>query len=105
MKLWIGDAVIPPMMLLLSFGIWKIIESVGGAIAMFLNGANVVRTQVIFSSLTAIFAISLKFLLINKYGVIGAITATIFSYLIFSLIPYFYYIKKLMGNHTTRPIQ
>jgi len=90
LSLWVGHNVTPPLLLLLGLGVWKVIEAGGNALAAFLNGANVVRLQVIIATLTAISAIILKIFLVQKIGVAGVVWATAVSYLCFAAVPYFF---------------
>jgi len=57
---WVGNEINPPLILLIAFAIWKIVEAGGNALAVFLNGAHVVKAQVIVSILTCIAALTMK---------------------------------------------
>jgi O-antigen/teichoic acid export membrane protein len=96
--MWVGDAVAPPLLLLVGLGVWKVVEAGGNALAMFLNGAKVVRTQVVISSLTCISALVGKILLISDIGTPGIIWATVVSFLIFAALPYSLILKKLLSR-------
>ncbi|MGD9669398.1 MAG: hypothetical protein AB7U75_10120 [Hyphomicrobiaceae bacterium] len=89
LHIWVGHAVAPPFLLLLGFSVWKVIEAVGQALAMFLNGARVVGLQVVVGLLTAIVAIAMKIYLVGEIGVAGAVWATIVSYCVLALAPYY----------------
>ena len=86
--LWVRDAVQPPFALIAGLGLWKIVEASGLALAMFLNGAHVVKTQAIVASATAIVSITLEFILIRQIGVAGAVWATLIAFTMCALIPY-----------------
>jgi len=98
LSLWVGHNVTPPLLLLLGLGVWKVIEAGGNTLAFFLNGANVVRLQVIIATLTAISAITLKIFLVQKIGVAGVVWAMVVSYLFFSVIPLYFRIPKLLSS-------
>ena len=87
-EVWVGSSVAPPMLLLVGFGLWKVIEVMGNSLAMFLNGARVVGFQVVASVLTAVAAVILKIYLIGEIGIAGAVWATIACYVIFVLVPF-----------------
>lgn len=87
LALWIGRLIDPPFALLLGFGIWKAIEACGMAVAVYLNGAQVVGVQVVTASLTAICAISLKIFFLSSQGLAGVIWATIVAYGICTALP------------------
>lgn len=95
-KLWVGHAVAPPLLLLLGLGIWRVCDGVGNSLAMFLNGARVVRLQVAISLITAVVAVSLKFYFVEAIGAAGVIWATIISYFILTIFPYFLLLGHLM---------
>jgi len=83
-------------MLLMGLGIWAILSSMGNAVAMFLNGANVVRFQVICASLMCITSILGKIFLAKTIGIAGIIWATVIAYTLFTVIPCLYMIPKLL---------
>lgn len=98
LHLWVGEAIAPPMLLLVALAVWKVMEAMGSAVAMFLNGARVVTLQVVVASTTALAAIGLKFLLVPSVGIAGAVWATVIAYVIFAAIPYTIYLPKLARN-------
>jgi O-antigen/teichoic acid export membrane protein len=85
--LWVGHAVDPPMLLLLGFGLWKVIEAGGNALAVFLNGTNVIKLQIVVAVATAAGAIVLKILLVGHMGVAGPVWASIISYTLLCALP------------------
>jgi O-antigen/teichoic acid export membrane protein len=95
-KLWVGSAIQAPLGLLLGLALWKVIEAGGTALAVFLNGAHVVRSQVILASLTAGSALALKVLLVGRLGVSGAVWATICAYLVFTAVPIALLIPRIL---------
>lgn len=86
--LWLGRPVDMPIVLLLGFSVWKVIEAVGSAVSMYLNGAGVVRFQLIIAVITAASAITTKLYFVGTIGVAGPIWATACCYFLFALIPY-----------------
>jgi len=94
--IWVGYEIKPPFMLLMGLGIWAILSSMGNAVAMFLNGANVVRFQVICASLMCITSILGKIFLAKTIGIAGIIWATVIAYTLFTVIPCLYMIPKLL---------
>lgn len=98
-ELWVGKAVNLSMSLLIGLAIWKTIEAGASALAVFLNGAHVVRIQIIVSLTTMFLAIGMKILLIPIIGVSGSIWATIFAFTVCALLPYWIFLPKLLKNH------
>ena len=95
-SLWVGGEVSPPVILIIGFGLWKIIETVGTNISIILNGANIIKLQLSVALITATTALGLKIFLVNKVGIAGVVWATLITYFLFALIPYVFYIKKLL---------
>jgi O-antigen/teichoic acid export membrane protein len=95
---WLGYAVAPPLALLLGMGLWKVLEALGNSLGAFLNGANVVRMQVIVSSAMALCAVTLKFILVRSLGVSGAVWATILAYSLLVLLPYSLWMPKILSG-------
>jgi O-antigen/teichoic acid export membrane protein len=87
LSLWLGHTVNPPMLLLVGLGLWKIIEAGGTAVAVLLNGANVVRVQIVVGILTGICALTLKIVLIGHIGIAGTVWASIIAFSLISVIP------------------
>ncbi|WP_211150548.1 lipopolysaccharide biosynthesis protein [Novosphingobium sp. HR1a] len=95
-RLWVGEAVKPPILLILGLGLWKIVEAGGLALGMFLNGAHVVKTQVVFTGLTAVVSITAEIILVKQIGVAGAVWGTFFAFSLFSILPYALLTPKLL---------
>ena len=102
--LWAGPEVTPPRSLLWLMALWTILAVAGGVIAALLNGLHVVRFQAINSALMAAANIALSIFLVSRIGVIGAILGTITAYVACTLIPCWFYIRRLLyaspaGSH------
>lgn len=97
LRLWVGHAVDPPFLLLLGLGLWKVVEAGGNALAMFLNGAHVVRTQVVIGLVMAVVAIVLKIVLAGVLGVPGVVWGTLIAYSACSTVP-----SLLVARHVIR---
>ena len=91
-----GSAIKPSVHLMVALAIWTVLGSVGNAISMFLNGANIIRFQVITASLMAITAIVSKIWLVQAIGIPGAVWGTIIGYTLFSLLPCVVYVPRLL---------
>ena len=87
LHLWVGGAVIPQQLLLIALAVWKVVESVGIASAMFLNGARSVRFQVACAVPTAVCALALKVTLLPQIGISGVVWATVIAYIGLTLVP------------------
>jgi O-antigen/teichoic acid export membrane protein len=97
---WVGIAISPPFILLLGFGLWKIVDAIGNAIAMFLNGARIVLFQVSIALALMVTAVPMKLLMIDRLGVAGAVWATLLSYLLTVLFPIVAFRRRLFRMAT-----
>lgn len=77
---WVGDAVHVPFNLLLGLAVWKVIEVIGSASAMLLNGVNDLRIQVLAALTCVALSIPLKLCWAEMFGVSGVIWATVVTY-------------------------
>jgi O-antigen/teichoic acid export membrane protein len=98
LRLWVGPQVVPSALLLVGLGIWALLNSLSGTLAMFLNGVGFIRIQAICSALMAISNVTLSIYLTHHIGISGVIYGTIVSQLVFMLIPYSFYLPKLLGT-------
>lgn len=97
LRFWVGSAIHATPALLAGLAIWKVIEAGGNSIAMFLNGAHVVRFQVILSSITGAAILGLKFFLVGIMGVPGTVWATIIGFSLFAVVPLLFRVSKIVS--------
>jgi O-antigen/teichoic acid export membrane protein len=98
LRAWVGSAVVAPFGLLLGLGIWNVLSATGNALAMLFNGAHVFRFQA-WSALTMAGAnILLSILLARHVGVAGIIWGTIISYTICCVIPWTFFVPRLLAR-------
>lgn len=93
---WVGPQIHPPFLLLLGLAVWTVISSCGNALAMFLNGATIVRFQVITASAFGISCLLTKIIFTCHYGILGVPWATIITYLLTAALPYALYVPRLL---------
>ncbi len=93
---WVGPTIHPPFQLLLGLAIWTVISSCGATLAVFLNGASIVRFQVIVASIFGIGCLITKVLFTQHYGIVGVPWATILTYSILSAFPCALYVPRLL---------
>jgi Na+-driven multidrug efflux pump len=67
-----------------------------------LNGAHVVKPQVVMALLTACAALSLKIMLVKSMGVSGAVWATTLAYLLLTAIPTFFLLPRIVKGLRAR---
>ncbi|HVJ54836.1 MAG TPA: hypothetical protein VM689_20415 [Aliidongia sp.] len=77
---WIGPAMTMPTSLLAANAIWLILIGAGNAFGMLLNGAGIVRLQIIAALGYGLVAFGLKFILPRYLGPAGIVWATVAGY-------------------------
>lgn len=105
MSIWVGPAVAPPWTLFAVLGVWKVTEAAGSALAMFLNGANLLRLQAVLAATMACAAIVLKFFLVQRLGVAGAVFATTICYAVFVLAPWSFLLPRIARDLAQRRVE
>ena len=97
---WTGGSVTVPTLLLGLVAVWTVLECCGVAFAMFLNGVQVVKQQVIVVSVFCIFVLPLK---IWGIGFLGLVAVPLAAIVVYALTHIYFYgfvfypkIKSLM---------
>jgi len=91
-RIWIGNGVTVPLLLIAGFALWRVIEATVQTAAMFLNALQAVRFQVVTALCTAVVAISAKIYLLPHLGVSAMPWITICVYLTFTGFPLTWYV-------------
>jgi O-antigen/teichoic acid export membrane protein len=85
MSYWLHVSWTPTWGLLAALSTWAIIDAVTAATAAFMNGANMLRIQVVFALGMSAIAFGLKWILTPMWGATGAVLATILAYSVVSI--------------------
>lgn len=96
LHLWVGNRVHPPFWLLLGLAIWTVIGCCGDALAMFMNGAEVILFQVVVASIFGIGCLVAKVFFVHRFGISGVPWATISAYALLTVVPYVLYVPKYL---------
>lgn len=96
LHLWVGNRVHPSLFLLLGLAIWTVIGCCGDALAMFMNGGEVIIFQVVVASIFGIGCLVTKVLFVHRFGVSGVPWATISAYLLLSALPCALYVPMFI---------
>ena len=91
---WVGAAVPANPALLWMLGLWKILESAGLALAMFLNGAGVMRLQVLTALIMLAATVLIKPWMVGEMGIVGAPLSTALIYFVVTLVPLAFVIRR-----------
>ncbi|MBI3745848.1 MAG: oligosaccharide flippase family protein [Chloroflexi bacterium] len=96
--IWVGSSVTPSFGLVLAVGIWTTLSAVGTAVAMLLNGAQIMRFQVVAAIVMAMANVLLSIALTSRLGVAGPVWGSIVAYSLFSLIPVALYLPRVLAR-------
>jgi len=97
-RLWVGNAVEPSRLLLVSMATWTILASFNGPLAMLYNGLAIIRFQVICAALMTAGTLVLSVLLVARLGVAGVVVAIVTAQLLFILGPAAVYVPRLLAR-------
>jgi O-antigen/teichoic acid export membrane protein len=86
-RLWAGEAVVPPFDLVSWMAAWSMIYAFCSPIACLLAAADHMKAQLAYSAISAAVNIVLSIVLIKSWGVTGVIAGTVISYIIFICFP------------------
>lgn len=93
---WVGGVYIPSWMLLFGFYLFVFQANYGGVMSTLLNGANMLRKQIVFIGLASVTSLFLKFTLTKQFGIEGIIWATLISYSVFYILPTWFIAQNFM---------
>ncbi len=102
LRVWVGSAVSPTLLLLLGLGIWTAMNSLTGPLAMLLNGANVIAFQAVCAILMAVCNVAVSVFLVWRIGVSGAVYGSIIAQALFVLLPSAWYVPRLLARMRAR---
>jgi O-antigen/teichoic acid export membrane protein len=97
-RVWVGGDIQPQAGLLVSMGVWTILNSLNGPFAMLLNGLEAIRFQVVCATLMAGTNVLLGIFLTRRLGVTGVVAATVVAQFVFILIPSAIYVPRLLAG-------
>jgi O-antigen/teichoic acid export membrane protein len=100
LHLWVGSRINPPFVLLLGLALWMIMDCCGNAFAMFLNGASIMRFQIVVASVFGIGCVLTKLLFIRRFGIDAVPWATLLSYSALNALPYVLFAGSILRRLT-----
>ncbi len=98
LSFWVGGAIIPSPILLISLAIWAVLNSLNGPLSMLLMGSSAIRLAAVTSVFMAIANITISIVLVSRFGVVGAIIGSIVAQIVFILIPWGVYARRLLKD-------
>lgn len=96
LRLWVGEGIDPSLTLLVGLAVWTVLESCGAALAMFLNGAAIVRPQLVVASLFTVTSIGLRLVLVSQWDVAGIAWGAVVAYLFTTALPYAVLVPRIV---------
>lgn len=84
---WAGGTARPDTGLVLALACWAVVSAVSTALAMYLNGAQVIRLQVVVALAMAASNLALSLVLVRRLGVAGPVWASVITQVVVVLIP------------------
>ena len=100
---WIGPQIHPIALLLVGLALWTVMECCGTTLAMFLNGAGIMRAQIAIASLFGVACLVVKVYLTRRFGVAAVPWATLLTYLLLVAIPYAIYVPRALKRLNRAP--
>lgn len=85
MELWLNTPMRPTWALVLVLSVWTVIDAAANVAAAFMNGANILRAQLLLAVGMAGTAFAAKWLLTPLIGPTGAVLSTILAYCLISV--------------------
>ncbi|MEO6828871.1 MAG: oligosaccharide flippase family protein [Acidobacteriaceae bacterium] len=95
---WVGPTIHPPFLLLLGLAIWTVIGSCGATLAVFLNGASIIKFQIIIASIFSLGCLAIKIVFTRHFGIVGVPWATVLTYILLNAIPCAVYVPRLLNR-------
>ncbi len=95
---WLNVSWTPSWGLLAVLSAWTIVEAVSAATAAYMNGANILRLQVIFAILMAATAFGIKWILTPQYGATGSVLSTLVAYSVVSIPAQIFVFRRIFKN-------
>jgi O-antigen/teichoic acid export membrane protein len=103
LRAWTGTDLDATFPLLLGMGIWAVLNNSFNAVAMLLNGASIMRFQVITALTMTVVSVTASIVGANVFGVAGIIWGTVLAYVVCSAIPTLLYLPRVLERLAARP--
>jgi O-antigen/teichoic acid export membrane protein len=103
LHLWVGPEVDPPLSMLVAMALWAVVSSVSNALAMFFNGANAIRFQVIIAIGMAVSNLILSIILVQSIGIAGPMWGSVAAQTLVVLVPELIVVWRVL-RHPNGPL-
>ncbi len=98
LKVWVHGLLHPAPALLAGFAVWAVLEAGGSALAMFLNGAAIIKFQVIVASAFGVVCVLAKLYGCRRYGVAAIPWAAAMTYCLCHVIPCVLFVPAIVHS-------
>ena len=98
LEFWMKSTVQPVWGLILVLAVWTVIDGIANVAAAFMNGANMLRPQLLMAVGMASTAFAAKWLLTPILGATGAVLGTIVAYCLISVPGQIYVLKRAFNT-------
>ncbi len=95
---WVGSRIHPPFWLLLGLAVWTVMGCCGDALAIFMNGVELMRFQVVVASIFGAGCIITKVLFVGHFGIVGVPWATLSAYALLNALPCAFYVSSFFRH-------
>ena len=96
LDLWVGESVVPTTLLLVALGLYTVVYSLSTAIAMLLNGSNVIAFQVVLAVCMMLTNLVASIVLTHMLGVSGPAWGSTIALTFCVLLPSIWYVRRLL---------
>jgi O-antigen/teichoic acid export membrane protein len=86
-QVWVGPSIDPPWLLLAAAGTWAVMSAFAGALAMFLNGAKILRFQAVTAICMMVGNLGLSILFTLWIGLSGVLWGSVVAQAVFVFLP------------------
>jgi O-antigen/teichoic acid export membrane protein len=104
-RVWLHMPVPPSIGLTVLLATWMLVETLGNIVGALLNGAGLVRPQMLAAVVMASVAFAAKWLLVDHWGPVGAVLATLLAYVTISVPTAAYLLHRLLQGGTSSPTE
>lgn len=101
---WVGSSIHPPILLLAGLAIWTVTACCGDALAMFLNGGELMQFQVVIATIFGMVCVITKVFFVRHLGIIGVPWATFISYSFLVAFPCAVYVPRFFRRLDYRAV-
>jgi O-antigen/teichoic acid export membrane protein len=100
---WVSDVAEPSTSLLLGLAAWAVVTGISGPLAMFLNGAHLIRWQAIAASVMAAANIALSIVLVQEVGIAGPVWASVATQIVCINAPALLLLRNFLAGRVDIP--